>query len=191
MQTTRLIGITISILTFLFVLSLKTEAKNFSEKKPVKKASIQRSKSRFAKRAQNKLTSENRSNFNLSLQEACGTGPYKEQHPDYRVCLQAINLNILTTGIRNHTGETADILRRMEQLLIKNNENLVANTNSNTATQNLIQQQVTQNNKLLFETIQNRFNLIPAQLLTNEAFKAEINRLKTEILAEVDKRIPK
>jgi hypothetical protein len=60
---------------------------------------------------------------------------------------------------------------------------------SNKATQDLIQQQIKQNNQLLFETLQKRLNSVPADLLTNQAFKDELEKLKKDILDEVSKRI--
>lgn len=60
---------------------------------------------------------------------------------------------------------------------------------SNKATQDLIQQQIKQNNQLLFDTLQKRLNSIPADLLTNPAFKEELEKLKKDILDEVNKRI--
>jgi hypothetical protein len=60
---------------------------------------------------------------------------------------------------------------------------------SNKATQDLIQQQIKQNNQLLFDTLQKRLNSIPADLLTNPAFKEELDKLKKDILDEVNKRI--
>ena len=60
---------------------------------------------------------------------------------------------------------------------------------SNKATQDLIQQQIKQNNQLLFDTLQKRLNSIPADLLTNPAFKEELDKLKKDVLDEVNKRI--
>lgn len=83
---------------------------------------------------------------------------------------------------------------------------LLRNSNSNTSstansasttntklddTMTLIRQQNEQASEILHNLIIERFKSLPAEMLTNPLFRAELEKLRNDILQEVDKRIKK
>ena len=57
-------------------------------------------------------------------------------------------------------------------------------------TQATINQQVTQVSEFLRETINQRFDAIPSEILADKAFRRELIKLREDILQEVEKRYP-
>ena len=62
---------------------------------------------------------------------------------------------------------------------------VTANTTATEATRAAIDQQVTQANQRLYETIVAKFDALPSTLLTNQEFKDAFDHLKREVLSEV------
>jgi hypothetical protein len=63
--------------------------------------------------------------------------------------------------------------------------NVARNTELAEALHNQIEAQLRSSNKLLYETIRARFDAVPAQVLTNKAFKGALAKLEADILAAV------
>jgi hypothetical protein len=57
-------------------------------------------------------------------------------------------------------------------------------------TQSAIEQQVKQVSEFLRETIKQRFDAIPTEILANKAFLRELIKLREDILQEVERRYP-
>jgi len=57
-------------------------------------------------------------------------------------------------------------------------------------TQTSIDKQVKQVSEFLSETIKQRFDAIPSEILANKAFLRELIKLREDILREVEKRYP-
>ena len=82
-------------------------------------------------------------------------------------------------------------LSSIDQRLALNNDQIRQLIDTTAGTQNSIDQQVSQVNQMLQDAINKRFDSLPAEILSNEAFKSEIAKLKEDILQEVEKRNPK
>ena len=81
---------------------------------------------------------------------------------------------------------TAD---KLDQKLAINNEQIKQLIDINVKTQTSLDEQVRQVSDLLHETITKRFDELPEKILEDEAFKKEIEKLKADILKEVETTI--
>ena len=107
---------------------------------------------------------------------------------------QLMNLPQLTAISSRISAEKLDqvlvALSSIDQRLAVNNEQIKQLINATMNTQDSIDQQVGQVNEMLHETIASRFDALPDEILANDLFKAEIAKLKEDILREVEKRYP-
>lgn len=78
-------------------------------------------------------------------------------------------------------------LASLDQKLATNNDLLKQLIETNVKTQTSIDQQVRQVSDLLRETITSRFDALPEEILANDLFKKELEKLKEDILKEVEK----
>ncbi|MEW6584612.1 MAG: hypothetical protein AB1442_03265 [Nitrospirota bacterium] len=78
-------------------------------------------------------------------------------------------------------------LSSLDQKLAVNNEQIRQLIDVNSKTQTSIDLQVTQVGDIINEAITRRFDELPAEILSNELFKAEMEKLKSDILSEVQK----
>ena len=81
-------------------------------------------------------------------------------------------------------------LEAIDQKMAINNEQISRLINATVSTQASIDRQVSQAGDFLREAIARRFDALPKELLSNEAFKEELSKLKADILAEVEKKFP-
>jgi hypothetical protein len=77
-------------------------------------------------------------------------------------------------------------LSSLDQKLAINNEQIKQLIDVNVKTQTSIDEQVRQVSDLLHETIAKRFEGLPAKILEDESFKEELEKLKEDILKEVE-----
>jgi hypothetical protein len=82
-------------------------------------------------------------------------------------------------------------LSSLDQKLALNNDQLRQLIEVTNKTQTSIDEQVSQISDLLRETINTRFNALPESMLASDLFKKEIEKLKEDILKEVDKHYSK
>jgi len=75
----------------------------------------------------------------------------------------------------------------LDQKLALSNDQLRQLIDATLKTQTSIDQQVRQVSDLLSEAITARFNALPKEILANDAFKKELDKLKEDILKEVEK----
>jgi len=83
------------------------------------------------------------------------------------------------------------VLSAMDQRLALGNEQLRQLTEVTLRAQAAMDQHVRQSNELLLDAIARRFDQVPAEVLADEQFKEVLERLKKDILAEVDKQFAK
>ncbi len=81
-------------------------------------------------------------------------------------------------------------LASIDQKLAVNNDQMNRLIEATVGTQTSIDQQVRQVSELLRETITKRFDALPKEILANDVFREELNKLKEDILKEVEKRYP-
>jgi hypothetical protein len=77
-------------------------------------------------------------------------------------------------------------LSSLDQKLAINNEQIKQLIDVNVKTQTSIDEQVRQVSDLLHETITKQFDGLPEKILEDESFKKEIEKLKEDILKEVE-----
>jgi hypothetical protein len=77
-------------------------------------------------------------------------------------------------------------LSSLDQKLAINNEQIKKLIDVNVKTQTSIDEQVRQVSDLLHETITKRFEGLPGEILEDESFKKELEKLKEDILKEVE-----
>jgi hypothetical protein len=82
----------------------------------------------------------------------------------------------------------AAALEAIDQKLAANNEQMQTLIRVTANAQN---EAVTKEISLLSSSIDERFEAIPEELLSNNEFRDELNRLKADIMEEVDKRLKK
>jgi hypothetical protein len=82
-------------------------------------------------------------------------------------------------------------LATLDQKLAINNDQLKQLIETNVKTQNSINEQVRQVNDLLREAITTRFDILPEEMLDNKFFRKELEKLKEDILKEVEKHYTK
>jgi len=82
-------------------------------------------------------------------------------------------------------------LSSLDQKLAVNNDQLKQLIEVTNKTQTSIDKQVSQVSNLLREKINTRFNALPESMLSSDLFKKEIEKLKEDILKEVEKRYPR
>jgi hypothetical protein len=108
---------------------------------------------------------------------------------------QLMNLPQLTAISSRISADKLDqilgTLSSIDQRLAVNNDQIRQLIDATANTQDSIDQQVSQVNEMLRETITKRFDALPGEVLANDSFKAEITKLKEDILKEVEKRYPK
>lgn len=78
-------------------------------------------------------------------------------------------------------------LASLDQKLAVNNDQVKQLIEANVKTQTSIDQQVSQVSDLLREAITTRFDTLPDEMLTKDSFRKEIEKLKEDILKEVEK----
>ncbi len=81
-------------------------------------------------------------------------------------------------------------LTSIDQKLAVNNDQINRLIEATVNTQASIDQQVRQVSEFLRDTITKRFDALPGEILANDVFREELNRLKEDILKEVEKRYP-
>jgi len=82
-------------------------------------------------------------------------------------------------------------LASLDQKMAINNDQMRQLIDATLKTQTSIDQQVGQVSDLLSEAITARFNALPKEILANDAFKKELEKLKEDILKEVEKHYSK
>jgi len=104
---------------------------------------------------------------------------------------QMVDVTQLTAISSKVTADRLDqmllALASLDQKLATNNDLLKQLIETNVKTQTSIDQQVRQVSDLLRETITSRFDALPEEILANDLFKKEIEKLKEDILKEVEK----
>ena len=93
-------------------------------------------------------------------------------------------------GINNRLDTLNNNLSTLIKLLQDSNSNTSSTITKLTETSTQLRQQNEQANELLQNLIIERFKSLPADLLVNPLFKSEIDKLKNDILKEVEKRKP-
>jgi hypothetical protein len=83
------------------------------------------------------------------------------------------------------------VLSTMDQRLALGNEQLRQLTEATMKAQASMDQHVRQANEALIDAIARRFDQLPAEVLDDEQFKEVIEKLKKDILAEVEKQYAK
>ncbi len=83
------------------------------------------------------------------------------------------------------------VLSSIDQRLAANNDQLTMLIQATVGTQNSIDQQVRRGGELLRDAIAQRFSDLPKEILANDLFKAELTKLKEDILAEVERQYSK
>ena len=108
---------------------------------------------------------------------------------------QVVDVAQLTAISSRLTADRLDqilfALSSLDQKLAINNDQLKQLIEATIKTQTSINEQVSQVNDLLRETITTRFAALPESMLANDLFKKEIEKLKEDILKEVEKRYSK
>lgn len=120
--------------------------------------------------------------------------PPSDANP-YGVCDgQTMGLPQLTAISAKQTVERLDQLlaafASVDEKLDINNRQVSTLIDATYDTQASINQQVKQVSEFLRETINQRFDAIPSELLADKAFRREIIKLREDILQEVEKRYP-
>lgn len=83
------------------------------------------------------------------------------------------------------------VLGAMDQRLALGNEQLRHLTEVTLKAQTAMDQQARQSNEQLVDAIARRFDRLPAEVLADEQFRAELEKLKRDILQEVEKQYAK
>ena len=78
-------------------------------------------------------------------------------------------------------------LASLDQKLAVNNDQIKQLIEANVKTQTSIDHQVSQVSDLLREAITTRFDTLPDEMLTKDSFRKELEKLKEDILKEVEK----
>lgn len=113
----------------------------------------------------------------------------------YGVCEgQMMGISQLTALSSKQTVEKLDQLlaafASIDEKLDINNQQVGMLIEATYDTQAAIDRQVKQVSEFLNETIKQRVDAVPAEILTNKAFLRELVKLKEDILREVEKRYP-
>ena len=108
---------------------------------------------------------------------------------------QLVDINQLTAVSARLTADRLDqmllALASLDQKLAINNDQIKQLIESTVKTQTSIDQQVSQVSDLLSEAITERFDATPEKILANDSFKKELEKLKEDILKEVEKHYTK
>jgi hypothetical protein len=83
-----------------------------------------------------------------------------------------------------------DVLSGIDQKLDTNNARLDQLIEATLSTQKAIDDQVRQTSDFMKETISERFDALPKEILENDTFKDELTKLKEELLSDIEKRYP-
>jgi len=106
---------------------------------------------------------------------------------------EMVDLNHFNAVSSRMTADKLDqmllALSALDQKLAINNEQIKQLIDINVKTQTSLDEQVRQVSDLLHETITKRFDELPEKILEDEAFKKEIEKLKADILKEVETTI--
>jgi hypothetical protein len=104
---------------------------------------------------------------------------------------ETLDINQLTAISSRMTADRLDqilnAIYSLDQKLATNNDQIKQLIETNVKTQASIDDQVRQVSNLLSEKITERFNALPEAILANDLFKKEIEKLKVDILKEVEK----
>ena len=99
-----------------------------------------------------------------------------------------------TAGFTKMSADRLDqavlLLGLIDQKLALNNDLVNRLLESTVRTQTSMDQQVSQTDELLRETITRRFDALSEEILASDQFREELLRLKEDILKEVEKRYP-
>ena len=79
-------------------------------------------------------------------------------------------------------------LASIDQKLAVSNDQMTLLIRATVNTQTLLEQQVRKADELLRDAITRRFDKLPGEILANDQFKEELEKLKKDILGEVEKR---
>jgi len=108
---------------------------------------------------------------------------------------QLVDVNYLTAVSARLTADRLDqmllALASIDQKLATNNDQVKQLIESTVKTQTSIDQQVSQVSDLLSEAITERFDALSEEILANDSFKKELEKLKEDILKEVEKHYTK
>lgn len=108
---------------------------------------------------------------------------------------QVVGVDQLSAISSRLSADRLDQVKRaldsIDQKLAVNNDQLKQLIEATVDTQTSIDQQVRQVSELLRETIIERFDALPEELLANDLFKEELIKLKEDILKEVEKHYSK
>lgn len=108
---------------------------------------------------------------------------------------QLVDVNHLAAVSTRLTADRLDqmllALSSLDQKLAINNDQIKQLIESTIKTQTSIDQQVSQVSDLLREAITERFDALSEEILANDLFKKEIEKLKEDILKEVEKHYTK
>lgn len=108
---------------------------------------------------------------------------------DPMICSILVEIRNSLTNVDTNTKATTTALNSVVAALNNLNARLAEIKSSTDNTSRLIDQQVQQANQLLYDAIAKRFDALPGALLTNELIKQELDKLRKDILQEVDKRL--
>jgi hypothetical protein len=107
---------------------------------------------------------------------------------------ELVDISYLTAISARLTADRLDqiitALSSLDQKLALNNDQVRQLIDVSVRTQTLIDEQGRQLSDILSESISRRFEDLPAEILSNELFKEEIDKLKADILKEVERLHP-
>jgi len=107
---------------------------------------------------------------------------------------QLMDMAQFTAGFTKMSADRLDqavlLLGLIDQKLALNNDLVNRLLESTVRTQTSMDQQVSQTDELLRETITRRFDALSEEILASDQFREELLRLKEDILKEVEKRYP-
>jgi hypothetical protein len=104
---------------------------------------------------------------------------------------QVVDVNQLSAVSSRLTADRLEqilfALSSLDQKLAINNEQMKQLIEANVKTQTSIDEQVSQVSDLMREAVITRFDTLPEEMLTKDSFRKEIEKLKEDILKEVEK----
>lgn len=104
---------------------------------------------------------------------------------------QVVDLNQLSAVSSRLTADRLEqilfAIAALDQKLAINNDQLKQLIETNIKTQTSIDEQVNQVSDLMRDAINTRFETLPAEIMTKDSFRKEIEKLREDILKEVEK----
>lgn len=108
---------------------------------------------------------------------------------------QVVDVNQLSAVSSRLTADRLEqilfALSSLDQKLAISNEQMKQLIEANVKTQTSIDEQVSQVSDLMREAVITRFDTLPEEMLTKDSFRKEIEKLKEDILKEVEKHYTK